>query len=83
MEISLVIMGEAHQLSSDLGTGLMASRCASSDQLGVLLGVMNAAGYMPLGNNSRWLYVLCVFTSLLVTSDYHKDSCVLGLVVCL
>lgn len=51
MEISLVIMTEAHQLSSDLGTGLMVSRCASSDQPGVPLGVMNAAGYVPLGNN--------------------------------
>lgn len=42
----------------------MASRYASSDQPGVPLGVINAAGYVPLGNNICWLYVLCVFASL-------------------
>lgn len=80
MEISLVIMTEAHQLSSDLGTGLMVSRCASSDQPGVLLGVMK--DMYPWEIRLLAFCSIC-FSSLLVTNDYHKDCCVLGLVVCL
>lgn len=83
MEVSLVLMGEEHQSSSDVDTGLMVCGRASSGQPydhEFPACVMNAVGYVPMGYDICWLYVLCVVTSLLVTSDCHKGCCVLGMV---